>query len=356
MWGEGQEKDLIEMPAVHDLSRRFLSEPSAGNRWKEKVNMMIDFKYLSKGLNALARAHRMNSMAGHLGSSVVAGYFLGEQRPDLDEVVKQGIEDDLDRIMRGESVFGAKMSKNSKLADAELFEAFPKEKADESLIDGIAEALAKSLGQPRQSGHNVIFGSIAIRALKEHPEFATPSVTGGIRKLMTLFEKAHSGSGYYGKAKGRLTGDKVTLPEEDGTPAYDDLEGMAEAVLDEIIKQDASVHRQGYGGLVHVNNHAAAIMELARHGYEELVPGAIASHHRHLRLWRNLPNLVAELGPVKVSKHSAYAAAYWSAKVPVDRALLTHRVKTMYGFDELARATENEAKEKQAFEKLRHLM
>ena len=102
---------------------------------------MINFDYLSKGLNALARAHQMSAMAGHLGASVVAGYFVGEQRPDLDPEVCRGIEGDLERVMRGESVFGKKMMKNAKIADSELFAAFPKQQPDESLIDGIAEAL-----------------------------------------------------------------------------------------------------------------------------------------------------------------------------------------------------------------------
>ena len=39
--------------------------------------------------------------------------------------------------------------------------------ADETLIDGIAAGLEKSVDKPRQSGHNVIFASLAIRALKE---------------------------------------------------------------------------------------------------------------------------------------------------------------------------------------------
>ena len=69
--------------------------------------------------------------------------------------------------MRGQSVFGMKMTKNAKIADSELFAAFPKEKPNESLIDGIAEALDTSIGKPRESGHNVIFASIAIRALKD---------------------------------------------------------------------------------------------------------------------------------------------------------------------------------------------
>ena len=66
---------------------------------------MVAFDYLEKGLCALARAHRVNTMAGHLGAAVVAGYFVSEQHPDLDEKVCAGIEGELDRILRGESVF-----------------------------------------------------------------------------------------------------------------------------------------------------------------------------------------------------------------------------------------------------------
>lgn len=318
---------------------------------------MIDFQYLSKGLNAMARAHHMNSMAGHLGAAVVAGYFVGEQRPDLDPEVAKGIEDDLERILRGESVFGKRMSKKSTLTDPELFEPFPGEKPDETLIDGIAEALEKSIDQPRQSGHNVIFASLAIRALREHPELTTPSVVEGIRKLMVLFHSTHPGSGYYGKERGRISGNRIDLPDEDGVPPYDDLEGMAVAVFDEVISQKPEIHREGYGGLVHIVNHAAAIADLADYGYGELVPRAIRSHHRHLRLWRTLPNVADEKGPVKVSRFTPHTAAYWtSGEVPYDRALLTHRVKTMFGFDELAAAVDTEEKEKQAYDKLRYMM
>ncbi len=130
--------------------------------------------------------------------------------------------------------------------DSELFEDFPKEKPKESLIDGIADALEKNIGTPRESGHNVIFASIAIHALKELPDLATPSIIDGIRKLVRLFDNSHPGSGYYGKAMGRITGNKVILPEiDDGVPPYENVKGMIEAVLDEIVNQDSKIHRPG---------------------------------------------------------------------------------------------------------------
>ena len=53
---------------------------------------MVNFQYLYKGLCGLARAHRAGPMAGHLGAAVVAGYFIGEEQPDLDHEVSAAIE------------------------------------------------------------------------------------------------------------------------------------------------------------------------------------------------------------------------------------------------------------------------
>lgn len=314
---------------------------------------MIDFRYLSQGLNALARAHQVGPMAGHLGASVVAGYFVGEQRPSLDSKVYAGIAGDLERVKQGKSVFGSR-PKNGKSRDPELFRPFPKQKADAALIDGIAEALEKTLSKPRASGHNVIFASLAIRALKEHPDLATPAITDGVRKLILRFQNMHPGWGFY--EKGRVSGDRVELTEKDGVPEFTATAGMANVVLDEIIQLDPKFRRQGYGGLVHICNHAAAISDLAQYGYPDLVPKAVAAHRLHLRLWKALPNLIAKLGPQIVSQHPAHSAAYWQGKVRYDSALLTHRVKTMFGFDELAAEVDDEAKVKQAYAKLVHLI
>ena len=80
---------------------------------------MLHLDYLAKGLNAMSRAHRVNTMAGHLGAAVVAGYFIGEQHPNLDDKVYAGIEAELDRIIHGESVFSP--TKDAPIAVAEMF-------------------------------------------------------------------------------------------------------------------------------------------------------------------------------------------------------------------------------------------
>ena len=180
----------------------------------------------------------------------------------------------------------------------------------------------------------------------------------GICRLLRAFKNSHPGSGNYGKGRGRIHGHKIKLPEaDDSFPPYAKLGDMAIAVVHELIRQRPDVHRQGYGGLVHINNHAAAIADLATYGYPELVPQALASHHHHFRLWKDLPNLADELGPLKLSKHTPHHAAYWNSEdLSYDRALLTHRVKTMFGFDELIELIEDGALKQQAHDTLRYLM
>ena len=315
---------------------------------------MIDFDYLAKGLYALARAHHVNTMAGHLGAAIVAGYLITENHPDLDEKVRAGIKAELDRIIYGESVFSP--GENAAISVNEMFSPLSKTPSNENLIDGIAQALTHNINQPRQSGHNVIFASIAIRALKRHPEFATPAITDGIRKLIAGFNDVTPGVAYYGKERGRIDGRKVVLPEDDTFPPYTDLQTMATTVLDTLI-QHAPERRQGFGGLWHVINHAAALSELAQYGYQELAITGLTAHHQHLQLWKTLPNVTDELGAETPTKYDPRLPVYWqSDDLRRDRARLTHRIKTFYGFDTLVKLVEDETKQEQGYDKLRYLM
>ncbi|MEZ6128476.1 MAG: hypothetical protein R3C59_07320 [Planctomycetaceae bacterium] len=315
---------------------------------------MIAFEYLSKGLFALARAHQVNAMSGHLGAAVVAGYFIGERHPNLDDKVYQGIEAELERIIRGESVFSPRQG--AALSASAMFEPFPNETPRENLIDGIAEALARNIGRARESGHNVIFASIAIRALKDHPDLATPSLVDGIRKLMALFNNASAGSGYYGKEKGRINGRQVTLSSDDGIPPFPDLEAMANTVVDDLI-QHAAQHREGFGGLWHIINHAAALAELSQQGYRDLAIKGLAGFHEHYRLFHTVPDISEEKGAETPTENSPFTADFWSPeKIRRERAHLTHRIKTMYGFDELTELVESETRRTQGADRLRYLM
>lgn len=315
---------------------------------------MIDFEYLYKGLCGLANSHKASALAGHLGAAVVAGYFWGEDQGGLDDAVNRGVESELDRIIKGEEAFWFN-SKKAGITSPELFERLPKETPQENLIPRIADALAGNIGKTRQSGHNVIFASIAIRALHDHPEFATPAIVGGVEKLIKSFNGATAGRGYYGTERGWLQGEQVTVATDDGFALYPSEREMVDVVIDELISSVA-MRRQGFGGMWHVINHTAALTELSRFGYRELARKGFDAHRHHVRLWRSLPNVEQELGRLKRSELDPRVPAYWTGELKRDEARLTHRIKTLYGFHTIARFIEDAEKRQKAEDSLRYLM
>jgi hypothetical protein len=302
---------------------------------------MIEFGYLSRGLRGLANAHKAGTMAGHLGAAVAAGYFFGEDQSGLPDEVFQGVQRELDRIIAGEEAIWFNV-KQAGLTPSQLFEPLPEEPATPEAIGSIAEALQKNVGETRQSGHNIIFASIGIRALRDHVEYATPQTIAGIRKLIEGFNTAHAGRGYYGKDKGWSNGNQVELPVDDAFPAYQSLQDMVDVTIGELIAT-GPVRKQGFGGLWHIINHAAAITEMDRFGYRELARRALPAHHQHIRLWRSLPDVAAELGPVQKSAHDPREPVYWEGMLKRDEARLTHRIKTLYGFYTIRRFVEDDA-------------
>ena len=315
---------------------------------------MIDFEYLYKGICGLANAHKAGTMAGHLGAAVVAGYFFGEDQSVLPDLVFQGVEGELKRVIAGEEAIWFN-AKKSGVTPTELFRPFPKELPKPDSIKTIPAALQKNVGTLKQSGHNIIFASIAVRALHDHPDYATPKIVAGIQKLIQGFNGVQPGRGYYGKQKGWLTGKQVKLAADNNFPQYDNIQQMIAVTINELIAT-STVRKQGFGGLWHIINHAAAITELDRFGYKELARQGLPAHHHHIRLWRSLPDVENELGAVVKAGHDPREPIYWEGMLKRDDARLTHRIKTLFGFYTLRRFVEDEATRNKAEDAFLYLM
>jgi hypothetical protein len=130
---------------------------------------------------------------------------------------------------------------------------------------------------------------------------------------------------------------------------------MVDATIAELIAT-ASVKKQGFGGLWHVINHAAAITEMDRLGDKKLATKALPAHHQHIRLWRSLPDVESELGMVEKAEHDPRKPVYWEGMLKRDEARLTHRIKTLYGFYAIRRFIEDETKRKKADDAFLYLM
>ena len=315
---------------------------------------MFDFEYLEKGIVGLTNAHPLGTMSGHLGAAVAAGYFIGEDHAELPLAVTTGIESELDRVIDGEEAIWFDVKKTG-TQPADLFKMGPNQSSVPKRIQDIATALNGNIGTLRQSGHNVIFASIAIRALRSHDEYATPWAIDGICKLIRKFNDVSSGRGYFGKKTGWKTADKVEVPATARSQPYRSIQEMIDLTVLELI-ESGGLKKQGFGGFWHLINHAAGIVELDRLGYQALAKSALPAHHQHLQLIRVLPDLTEELGPIKSSKHDPLVADYWSEPLERGGASLTHRIKTIYGYHILRRHLEGSSIQNKGDEAFKNLM
>jgi hypothetical protein len=314
---------------------------------------MVDFAYLYRGLCGLSRAHRANSMAGHLGAAVVAGYLYGEDNADLAPDVGEAVGGYLDRLVAGEEPIWFDPDKTG-ITVSEMFAPWEPEEGDPAPVGDIAAALSGNIGEFRQSGHNVIFASLALRALSDHPRHATPAVVGGICRLIEGFDSSGGGRAYFGEERGWI--EAADIPVDDSFPTYDTLEGMAALLLDEL-PDSPEDRRRGVGGPQHVVNHAAALIDLTAHGYGDLARQGFAAQRRHVQLWRALPKLTDELGPIVKAPLPPTDAEFWrTAEAKNESASLTHRIKTLYGFGRLMTVVEDAAAVRDATDKLQYLI
>jgi len=266
----------------------------------------------------------------------------------------RGIEGELDRVIAGEEAIWFNAQKAG-LTPTDLFAPFPEETSKPDSIAAITAALEKNIGSLKQSGHNVIFAAIGVRALTDHSESATPQISAGITRLIKAFDRVSPGRGYYGKEKGRTTGNQVELPADGSPQTYESIQQMVDETMGELIAS-ASIRKQGFGGLWHLINHAAAITELDRYGHKRLAQQGLPAHYQHLRLWRSLPDVQDELGPAIKAEHDPREPEYWQGMLKRDEARLTHRIKTLYGFHTLRRLIEDPARKEKADDAFLYLM
>ena len=315
---------------------------------------MVDFEYLQKGIAGLANAHPLGTMSGHLGAAVTAGYFIGEDHGDLSVTISRGIESELDRVLKGEEAIWFDVKKTG-TKPSQLFATGPKQAAVPDRIQNIAAALAENVATLKQSGHNVIFASIAIRALRSHEQYATPWAIDGICKLISKFDDVSSGRGYFGKKVGWKTAGQILSSKGPPIQPYRSIQEMIDLTMIELIEGSA-VKKQGFGGYWHLINHAAGIVELDRLGYPMLAKSSLPAHRQHLQLIRAIPDLSEELGVVNASKHDPLVDEYWSEELTRGGASLTHRIKTIYGYHILRRHVEESEFKIQADSAFRNLM
>jgi|OM-RGC.v1.025673419 hypothetical protein len=139
-------------------------------------------------------------------------------------------------------------------------------------------------------------------------------------------------------------------------PPFGILTVAATTIIDEVMQRPAEKHG-GFGGPWHLINHTAALAELSRYGFDDLAVAGLPALREHFRLYKTLPDISTEKGPETPTADSPFTADFWTpAKIRRGRAHLTHRVKTLYGYEVICDLITDEGDRQQADDRLRYLM
>lgn len=233
--------------------------------------------FLVQGLAALGRAGRAGWFDGHVGAAMIAlGLFETENN------------------LRQETRYLVRRQRTLHLARFADYFALPTEPSRR--IDGVAPilaALAPHVTRLATSGHGVIFGALALRALHAAPEMATENLIAGIVALLGTAAEDRPNR-YYGRPDYQARTTEVPADGRDQPPAYQSSQDMIRAALAELdpVYDDAEIDGRRYffaGEKLHGVTHAQALCLLEDLGHGPMARAGFAGHRRQLELNRQEP-------------------------------------------------------------------
>ena len=226
------------------------------------------------GIASLSKAGEGEAwFSGHFGSAIIAGYFLLNEFA-LDPPVIRLIAAKLDLIL-------------------ESFPAFfpsppPGNEPPVEEASAILQQLEPAVLRVANSGHAVIYASLALRAMQRAPALQTASLCQNVATLVAATAQ-HDPSRYYGCDDPAA----ADIPE-DALPEVSNLDALTRAAIAECERvypdEEIAGRRHFFNGeKIHGVTHAQALADLAGLGHSSLAEKGRASLRRQLYLSRQTP-------------------------------------------------------------------
>lgn len=277
-------------------------------------------KYLHAGLSALVNTkNKANSpwFFGHSGASVLAGYFLLNDI-ELSGEVRTAIGNYLDETIA---------------RDPQLFELISLGNTSENISEFIG-VLSECTKAHSTTGHGVIYGTLALKAITLEPSLFTKEVSDGLIALLqdclTDIPNRHYGIKDYHSADVDYTGMKTFLSAQEA--------GSYSLTVHAAVYPDQIIDDTYYflaGNLLHAVTYAHALIDLEELGYSELVSAGLEPLAQHIHL---SSRVIEQLQPIEVSEtYDPTEIEFWSR--PLNEP---HQIKLAYSGLALTRTMSDE--------------
>ena len=273
-------------------------------------------KYVAHGLTALARNAELKGKSwfiGHIGAAVMAGGFLLENER-LSVQARNLLQAQLDKVIGENKPHFA-----------------PYEPATTIPLDDLVGAIAQNCEKLCMSGHGVIYGTLALRALRAFPEMATEALIGGILPTLDATQQDDPAR-YYGVSDFRQFQPKQI--DEDLETAVMRAYRMSCANLADNQAVDGRYYFFA-GEKLHGITHSQALLNLSEMGYPLLATMGLANLNQQLELNEMQPD---GLGRTDGLTLNVLDESFWSHGFED-----LHSIKLAYSAIELNQAFGDEA-------------
>jgi hypothetical protein len=310
-----------------------LSGPVNADEKKPPESTVLGEPIIVKGLDGMSHvADNGNDPFGHghnAAAVISSAFFSREQK--LDEQTQKEILAHLE----------------ARLLTSRIYVARPKEKAEPELIDALVTDLDAGISQLRRSGHNIIFATICLKALRTVPALVTPERVEGLRKMVRSF----------GANKG------AAAPQRDKDSFVDlgDEKKFIRFALEEYLKAlELYLNGKGHHGFAgHVLTIGHALLELHRMGHKKTAENGVPAYWQFVQQARDGADLGGnKVGAAPKDAPTPLVKEYWSerAKRKSGEIVSSHLIKYPYSFYALAKEVwEDEETRKRLLEKLYYL-
>ncbi|HZL72985.1 MAG TPA: hypothetical protein VFC86_11020 [Planctomycetota bacterium] len=244
---------------------------------------IIGRRYLKRGIEALSDSSLCGPLSGHGGAAVITAYYFCRENA-LEERTVRSIRGKIDDYMHGAG---------------ESFDVKREHAGPPASTDKIAETLAESVSSLRAGGHDAIFASLALKALRDLPELATEPVVDGLCRMLRNFAAAFP---------------VQTSPYDVEHPLapYRNTQDIVRATSLAILRQPPGMRM---ASVLHWVTHADALVTLSELGYDAVARLGHKAHQQAI----NHPGAVATpTGEDWSTAPRWFKSGYWESRAPRD--------------------------------------
>ena len=247
------------------------------------ADAIIGRSYLKRGIEALSDSFRCGPLSGQGGAAVITAYYFCRENA-LDERTVRRIRSKLDDFMSG---------------SGEAFDVKRDHGGPTASTDRIAETLAESVSGLRAGGHDAIFASLALKALRDLPEMAVEPVVDGLCRMLRNFAAA-------------FPVQRSAYDLEHPMAPYRNTRDIVRATSLAILRQSLGMRMSS---VLHWVTHADALVTLTELGYDEV---ARLGHKAHQQAINHSGAVASPSGEDWSTAPRWFKAGYWESQEPRD--------------------------------------